>query len=367
MNEIEVFVSSIGNVSEIDRLKYLISDEKFNLINFADDYLDSQVEEFKNNVSFAILTSGEIDLSLLNQQELIIWSTLSGFDTYHVEVDSVAYNEVTLNLTTPVQVTFNPQDLTAYKKIYKIEYIFDYETGESKTQTFFYKPTSSSTLNLPYSAEPGDPRNFKQTFVYNLTGEFSKTVYALVKFYEFGNKDPNEILYTINLNTPEVDGVNGYFNEIHLVANKMFGFDDKLLYTFETYTPQYLLPILVNWSNKESDIAESEPNKLKRLNLKPYKLLEPFENQNIQNKHITGINFVPSNSYYIDEGLCHRYNIITIDTHYYIKTMDGKYLRIGDYYNSNLNKPQPPIKEDLLLISEDDDPILQEDGDFIIV
>ena len=169
MNELEVLVSSIGDASEIDRLKYLISDEKFNIINFADGYLEEQVEEFKNNVSFAVLTQGEIDLAQLTQQELIIWSTLSGFDAFHVEVDSVAYSEVTLNLTTPIKLTFNPEKLTAYKKIYKIEYIFDYETGESKTQTLFYKPTSSDTLNLPYSAEPGDPRNFKHTFVYNLT------------------------------------------------------------------------------------------------------------------------------------------------------------------------------------------------------
>lgn len=366
MNELEVFVTNVGSITgETDRIRYILSDELFDLINFADPYFDDQITEFKNNFPFAVLSSGEVDVSLLSFDEKIIWSTLSSIETFHIETDSSSYNEFELTLNAPVQIKFNPEKIITKGKIYKIEYTFNFETGENKTQTLFYKPTSDNTLSYPISSEPGDPRNYPQTFVYNLTSAFEYLIYAIIKVYEYGAFAPNEILYKINLRAPDLEGPDGIFNEVHLISNKMFGFDDNIIYTFESYNPKYILPVLVNWKQDQNVLVEAQ--KLKRLNLKPYRVLEPFEYDGISNKNVKTIEFSPSHSYSIDEGYSHQYNIITRDTSYYITTQDGKHIRIGDYYNSNLNKPQPPIEIEIILISEDEDPILSEDGDFMLV
>jgi hypothetical protein len=245
----------------------------------------------------------------------------------------------------PVEITFNPSKLDAFRKIYKIEYLF--ETG-TETQTFFYSNSSPSNLTLPYSAERGDPRNYSKKSIYSLNDEFYNTIYTRIIYYTYNQIEPNEILYTINLKAADLDGQFGYFNEVHLIDSKMFDFDDKILYLFESYNPQYILPVVVKWEeNENSNIITKERSK--RIIIKPYRVLAPFEDENLEKQPIKSINFSENVSYNIDNGYTQQYHILTQTDGYYIMTSNGKRLRIGDYYNSNINKPQPGAYDNWIL------------------
>ena len=57
----------------------------------------------------------------------------------------------------------------------------------------------------------------------------------------------------------------------------MFGPDDKIFYVFESDVPNYLLPALVKWENKE----ESTTINIQSNQFRPYKLLQPFEKEDV--------------------------------------------------------------------------------------
>jgi hypothetical protein len=372
MNELETFVSFVGGntASKIDQIRYIISDEFLNLIYFADNDRSVAYDEFLETYADAFDENGNIILEFLPDQEAInTWTGtpftlgLSSVSCFHIEADAVSYNEFELNVISPTKIIFNPKNINTENKIYKIEYIFDFVNSNTPlTKTFFYNTPSEKTLNYPYSAEPGDPRNYPVDYTYVLEDELFSTKYALIKIYEFGKSFPSEILYTINISAVNADGPNGVFNEIHLISNKMFGPDDKILYTFESYNPQYILPVVVKWEETETPVVKKQ--KLKRINVKPYRVLSPFQNSTDDNDHIKNIEFIPSNSYNIDIGYSQTHNIITRDTKYYIKTIDDKYIRIGNYYNSNLNLPQPPLPIDTRWITDHDrEFVITEDGE----
>jgi hypothetical protein len=360
MNKEEVIITTDDIGGQTAQIKYVFSDQKYNLIKFSDQTSDEEVYEFitklENEYPATVNSStGEVNIFAdpdVPSSYVHLWTVAGSFgsplssiyeNTCYVILNSVDFNEIILNLEAPIEITFNPSKMNSRKKIYKIEYGFEEGT---KTQTFYYSPTSLSTLNLPFSAEPGDPRNYPKSSIYTLTDEFSRTFYTLIKYYTYNDysSDANEILYTINLKSPDLDGKFGLFNEVHLIYNKMFGFDNKVLYVFESYNPQYLLPSIVKWTTEEESQSKFvKREKIKKLSIKPYRLLQPFENENLEKQDISTVNLTEFISHKIDEGYCQQYNIKTQTDGYYIKTTNGNRLRIGHYYNSNINLPQPPI------------------------
>jgi hypothetical protein len=130
----------------------------------------------------------------------------------------------------------------------------------------------------------------------------------------------------------------------------MFDFDNKVLYVFESYNPQYLLPSIIKWESEEQTESKFvKAERTKRISIKPYRVLQPFEDENQEKQNITSINLSDFVSYKIDEGYCQQYNLITQDQAYYIRTASGKRIRIGNYYNSNINLPQPGAPDNWIL------------------
>lgn len=311
MTNIEEVLTFAGEASSTFAIAYLMSDELFNAIEFGD-----------------ISTS--------------IHPVSSQFSNFII-LGTTPISEVIIENNGPLTLTFNPSALNLPNKINRISYEFSDDT--KIVNSFSFQPTSFDTMNLPYSAEPGDPRNKKVTKQYFSSTYFSETFTVLIYVYQYGKPDPVGILYNITIKSPDMDGLGvGYFEEMHLVSTRMFGVNNDLLYVFETKNPDYTVPVLVNWQQPpQSFIAET--NIIKNLP-RPYKILQPYEieeyNQNANIKIITAVESTNPN---IDDGEYPTFRMLNgepISAIYpylsgYLTSQNGKYLRVGDYYNSNLN------------------------------
>jgi hypothetical protein len=200
--------------------------------------------------------------------------------------------ERTVNLTTsinnttildyaPLVLTINPATLDVSSKIYKIEYIFD--DADNKTQKLFYK--SSTTENLPFPSEIGDPRNYKtnKTFYFTSTA-FSQTYGVSAYVYQMGVVNPTKIEFKLRLTKPKMDGkvAGAVFDAVELLYTRIFGVNNDILYVFETKDPCYYLSVVVNWNKKP--IPENIIN-LQSTSKRAYTVLQPFQNRNYENPY----------------------------------------------------------------------------------
>jgi len=202
--------------------------------------------------------------------------------------------EKTINLTTslhntitsfyaPLTLTINPSSLIVSKKIYKIEYIFD---DEIKTQTLFYKKTTTETL--PFSSEIGDPRNYKCNKTFYITSTATSQIFGVsANVYQLGVTNPTKIEFKLNLISPKMDGTGGFFDSVQLLYTRMFGVNNDILYVFESVNPNYYIPVVVNWNNKP--VIEPIVD-LSSKSRRAYNILKPFQNQNVENPY--NIDFV---------------------------------------------------------------------------
>jgi hypothetical protein len=307
MNSQEVFLSLTGNTSS--NIAYLMCDQLFDAIEFGD-----------------LVTTGS-----LSSDYIVVASTfISAF---------------IIDNNGPISITFNPSQLTTPNKISRIVYQFDDGTP-TITNSFYYSPTSISTMNYPFSSEPGDPRNFPVTKEFYSSKFFTQTFSVIVNIYQFGVVDPLEVLYTININAPQMDGLNGgYFEEMHLISARMFGLNNDILYTFETINPNYLIPVHLNW-NQSAETTIGNVN-IKPLTQTPYRILQPYELDNLtKNSNIKFVQEKDATYVASDLGLTTSFRMLNNESvsslYPYISghliTKDGKYLRLGSFYNSTLNK-----------------------------
>jgi hypothetical protein len=175
----------------------------------------------------------------------------------------------------PFTLVIEPSGISPSSKIYKIEYYYD---DEIATQTLF--PSNSSNyinLNLPIPEEPGDPRNYKQIKKIYIDQPY-QTLVITIKTYQFTSFQPSTYTINLSLSAPsleDITGLNGYFKEIHLKNTRMFGINNELIYIFESESPNYLLPVCVNWK----PVPQKEPEQ-KVNNIRSYRLLAPYENEN---------------------------------------------------------------------------------------
>lgn len=306
MNSQEILLSFSAPSTGAYYIAYLMCNELFDAI------------EFGNRV-----TQGTVDSDFI-----VVAST----QVYVFNIDSLG----------PISLTFNPSALNLPNKISHITYTFDDGTPDVNF-SFFYSPTSVETMNLPYSAEPGDPRNYTYTKKFYSTDYFTKTYTVNCLVYQFGVVDPIDIIYNVNIISPQMDGVpNGYFEEMHLISSRMFGPNDDILYTFETVNPNYVLPVLMNWNNVS--ITPVEQTNVSFKPNRPYKILQPYEIEDLKtNSNIKIIDKVISTNLNGDQGQIATYRILNdqpISSLYpylsgVLKTQNGKYLRLGYYFNNN--------------------------------
>ena len=272
--------------------------------------------------------------------------SLSDVNGDYVVIGSIPVNSFVLNYTGPVTITFNPSALNLPKKINRIVYEFS-DGSPTIDHSFFYSPTSVISTNYPFSAEPGDPRNFSVTKSFYSSNYFTASFEVLITIYQLGVTDPIGIIYNININAPQLDGDGGYFEEMHLVSSRMFGVNDDILYTFETKNPNYVIPLQINW--KQTSETMVQQTNISKQSLRPYKILAPYEIENLQNNSNIKVPYeitVPPTKPNIDYGRTQTFRLLNEEPYStiypfvsgHLITQNGKYLRINNYYNSNLNK-----------------------------
>lgn len=177
----------------------------------------------------------------------------------------------------PFTLVLEPSGFIRTTKIYKIEYVYD---DEIYIQTLF--PSNSTDYlnqNLSIPEEPGDPRNYKQTKTFFINKPYQD--YNInIKVYQFDISEPSVVTLKLNLSAPSLEnisGSDGYFKEIHLKTTRMYGINNELIYIFESESPNYLLPVSVNWK----PIPATEIVEQKIIPPRPYRLLAPYENEQV--------------------------------------------------------------------------------------
>lgn len=182
---------------------------------------------------------------------------------YSSTVSLASNTFVYLTSSAPFTLSIDPSNVSISSKIYRIDYNF----GDGVTET---QKLSLNTMG-------GDPIYNTVSHTYYLSGiTLSQTFSATVSFYQMGSANPTPTVYNIvlNLNAPTLEGLQGYFSEFHLVGSRMFGPNNTLLYLFESISPNYMIPVIVDWSPapvvQQVSATPIPP-------YRPYRLLAPFE------------------------------------------------------------------------------------------
>jgi hypothetical protein len=228
-------------------------------------------------------------------------TTQNSLSSKYIALDFTPGSTFIINSLGPTTITFNPSGLNFPKKINRIVWSFDDGTPDI-SRSFYYASTSVNTAHLPYPDEPGDPRNFTITKTFATSEFFNKTFIVQAQIYQLGKPDFATLYYVINILSPEIDGLgSGFFEEMHLVSTKMFGPNNDILYVFETKNPKYIIPFLLNW--KETPKAPLAQTNAVAIDKRPYKLLQPFELDNLNsNSDIKIVKLVPSSNPVVDRG-----------------------------------------------------------------
>jgi hypothetical protein len=200
--------------------------------------------------------------------------------------NSITTNNQVITGYAPFTLTINPSafNISSGRKIYKIDYIYD--NSEIVSQTLFIAPSS---IELPYSYETGDPRNYKQIKTFYLPNVYKKDYQITIKAYYAGIDTPTEVNFYLSLSAPEMDGtLNGFFSSVHLIHTRMFGLENNILYVFETKDPNYFIPVVFNWKSR----PVAPPPLIIDDGYRPFRIFEPYENQKSTNayKHIDFFN-----------------------------------------------------------------------------
>ena len=124
-----------------------------------------------------------------------------------------------------------------------------------------------------------------------------------IRIFQIGIKDYQRYYVNLFLNPPSLDGeINNYFKDLHLISTRMFDVDDKIFYNFESQSPNFILPALIRWDKNIASFTTVE-----EIKERPYKLLQPFENENvtsIETKYpISFVTPLSSDSNIIDIGM----------------------------------------------------------------
>ena len=227
-------------------------------------------------------------------------------NTFTLEATAVVlgvdyFSQTTIDTFAPFTLLLNPSSIETDAKIYKIEY--DFGGGNVHTQNFYYGLTSEKTYNLPFSAEPGDTRNYNVQETFYLDAPERRLFVVEIRIFQIGIKDYQRYYVNLFLNPPSLDGeINNYFKDLHLISTRMFDVDDKIFYNFESQSPNFILPALIRWDKNIASFTTVE-----EIKERPYKLLQPFENENvtsIETKYpISFVTPLSSDSNIIDIGM----------------------------------------------------------------
>jgi len=196
----------------------------------------------------------------------------------------------------PCKLSLNPGALdngasgSLSHKVYKIVYEFG-DNSPKFTQKLFAKP-NVVTPGVPFSSEPGDPRNFTIDHTYHATNGITEQYIIKITWYWIADErvaiNHNFIEFVLEVRAPNLnaslDDIEAhYFDNIHLASSRMFGADNTLLYNFESFNPSYLLPVLVKWGPTPVEpLTKILPSPF----FKKYKIQESYDSKNNLNPNI---------------------------------------------------------------------------------
>jgi hypothetical protein len=182
-------------------------------------------------------------------------------------------------LVAPFVLTLDPSYVAFNNKIRAIEYIW----GDGTSNIINFNPNAQPAPAPPLEA--GSPVNYPQTHIFYSKDPAISTYIINVKYHLFGQ--PNPIISTIKLilENPSIFNIvsNKNIFNLKLIKTRMFGVDNKILYTFNAINAdkvEYVLMATTNW--KPLPVVSVVPKSLER----PYTFTQPFEKNTL----------IPSNS-----------------------------------------------------------------------
>jgi hypothetical protein len=207
----------------------------------------------------------------------------------------------------PFTLTINPRNLYAFsKKVKKIEY----DWGDGEKDIVDFKCIPDSDFGLIFPTDPGSPLNYKTSHTFK-PKNISTYEYDIKLFvYFFNDSMVEEFNIKLILQNPslintenELGVIEGYFDEIHLIKNRMFSSKNKNLYVFQGQRDEekHILMANVNWENVPFVI-----NNAVRTKNKNYDLISPIEHKfsslTALNKNIKYIPYQKVNTNNVDNG-----------------------------------------------------------------
>lgn len=207
----------------------------------------------------------------------------------------------------PFTLTINPKNLYFFdKKIKKIEYIWD----DGDTDIVDFKCIPDIDGGLPFPTDPGSPLNYKisHTFKPKNISTYEYNIKIFVYFFNDSTVETLDIKLILKnpklLNTDsDIDTIEGYFDELHLIKSRMFGSKNKILYVFQgkRNDENHILMATVNWK-KTLFITEN----ITEAKNKKYDLISPikhkFSSSTALNKNIKHIPYKPVIVNNVDNG-----------------------------------------------------------------
>lgn len=164
----------------------------------------------------------------MNNQTIYVDSTTNGKKFYSIS---------------PTTITLNTSAFNGLGKLWKI--VYNFGNNEVKTQNFTINAPYLSSLPIP--DESGDPRNYPVHSNYYFDDSFTKTYTIKIDFYSIGIDIPETVSFDLMLRLPNIDEIFSTESELKLVGTRMFGTDNKILYIFESQSPNYLLPVIMKF------------------------------------------------------------------------------------------------------------------------
>lgn len=190
----------------------------------------------------------------------------------------------------PLTLTLDPRNISTNNKIKSIEYIW----GDGTSTILNYKPIRNDQIDvsLPFPNDIGDVRNYAVQKDYFSNIDSNNSYVIQIKVHQFNTDVVDNYNIMLQLTNPPMDYSSiKFLDEIHLVKTKMFGVDNKILYTFEAKKTDYVshtgvgsnqidpvntypLMTVINWNDiKPTNVMKAIQNS------RPYKIIKPFESK----------------------------------------------------------------------------------------
>ena len=162
-----------------------------------------------------------------------------------IDINNATYGQM-FNFISPLTLNFCTSGYIPTKKIWKV--VYNFGDGNTKTQLLQNSTYFENLTALPYQDEPGDPRNYIVNNHYYFEDGESKIYDISIEFYRIGIELPQILNFNLNLRLPVYNSDDIPIKDFKLIGTRMFGIDNRMIYIFESQKQNYLIPVLLDFS-----------------------------------------------------------------------------------------------------------------------